>query len=138
MAIRHGKMTEARKAELLAKVKKIADNDATAFAGVESDIKVTSDAASGDLMIDMVVHYMASDEDAGDRMNVSYAAAKCTIKNATIASQAKASELMTRIIETSLTGLNIPGGSEQRTQIQDQLKEKAAENMSNILSQNDP
>ena len=98
LAIRHGKMTEARKAELLAKVKKIADNDATAFAGVESDIKVTSDAASGDLMIDMVVHYMASDEDAADRMNVGYAAAYCTIKNATKASQAKASELLTRII----------------------------------------
>ena len=102
MQIRHGKMTEARKAELLAKIKKIADNDATAFAGVESDIAVTSDQANGNLTIDMVVHHMASNEDEGDRMNVSYAAAKCTITNATAATQAKASDLMTRIIETSL------------------------------------
>ena len=106
-------MTQARKDELLAKIRKIADNDATAFAGVESDIRVTSDAASGDLMIDMVVHYMASDRDAADRMNVSYAAANCTIKNATVQSQAKASDLMTRIIENSLTGLNLPEGDNQ-------------------------
>ena len=37
-------MTELRKAELLAKIKKVADNDATAFAGVESDIQVSHDS----------------------------------------------------------------------------------------------
>ena len=40
MAIRHGKMTEERKQELLAKIERIASNDITVFAGIEYDIKV--------------------------------------------------------------------------------------------------
>ena len=38
MAIRHGKMTENRKWELLAKIERIASNDISVFAGVEHDI----------------------------------------------------------------------------------------------------
>ena len=77
-------MTERSKDELLAKIKKVADNDATAYAGVESDIIVSRDNASGDIEIDLAVHYIVSDEDEGDKMNISYAAAKSFIKNATI------------------------------------------------------
>ena len=98
MAIEHGKMTEGRKEELLVKIQQIADNSTNAYAGVESDIKVNRDDVSGDIEVDLVVHYMASAENEDDRMNVSYAAAKSTIKNATLGQQAKACELLHQIV----------------------------------------
>ena len=107
-------MTERTKDELLAKIKKVADNDATAFAGVESDIIVNRDNASGDIEIDMSVHFIVSDEDEGDKMNISYATAKSFIKNATIAQQEKACVLMNRIIKASLNGMNMQNGEAQR------------------------
>ena len=63
LAIKHGKMTEIRKGELLAKIAKIVANDLTAFSGIESDIKVIESGANGDFLIDIVAHYMKSDED---------------------------------------------------------------------------
>ena len=53
---------------------------------------------SGDIVIDLVAHFMKTDENDQDRMNISYAAAKSTIKNATIQQQEKASQLMFKII----------------------------------------
>ena len=84
LAVRHGKMSAERKGELLAKIERVACNDATAFAGVESDIRVATNSESGEIVIDMVAHFMKTDEDRPDYMNVSYAAANCTIANATI------------------------------------------------------
>ena len=83
LAIKHGKMTEERKQELIAKIERVANNDITVFSGVDSDIKVKKDDTNGEIVIDMVVHYMLSDENDADRMNLSYAACKATIKNAT-------------------------------------------------------
>ena len=107
-------MTERTKDELLAKIKKVADNDATAFAGVESDIIVNRDNASGDIEIDLSVHFIVSDEDEADKMNISYATAKSFIKNATIEQQEKACVLMNRIIKASLNGMNMQNGENQR------------------------
>ena len=42
------------------------------------------DDENGSIVIDMVAHFMVSDEDLPDQMNVSYAAAKSIIKNATL------------------------------------------------------
>ena len=47
LAVRHGKMTEGRKGELLDKIAKVASNDVTAFAGTESDIKVSKNDDKG-------------------------------------------------------------------------------------------
>lgn len=82
MAVNQGKMTEERKAEMLEKIEKIATNDAAVFAGTESDIRVTKDSDSGELVIDMVAHFMKTDEDKPDYMHVSYAAALSKIKHA--------------------------------------------------------
>ena len=75
-------MTEERKDELLEKILKVVNNDTTAFAGVERDIRVVKDSKSGDIVIDMVAHFIKTDENEPDRMNVSYACAKSVIKNA--------------------------------------------------------
>ena len=39
LAIRHGKISEQRKEEILAKIEKVASNNLEAFAGTEKDIK---------------------------------------------------------------------------------------------------
>ena len=83
MAIRHGKMTEERKSELLAKIERIASNDITVFAGIEHDVKIEKNDENGTIVIDLVAHIMKSDENEPDKMNVSYAAAYCSLKNAT-------------------------------------------------------
>ena len=66
LAVRHGQMTEERKGQLLEKISKIASNDVTVFAGTESDIKVSKSDKSGEIIIDMVVHFMKSDEEKAD------------------------------------------------------------------------
>ena len=58
LAIKQGKMTEERKQELLAKISMVASNDLTAFDGAESDIKVSKDAETGKILIDIVVHWI--------------------------------------------------------------------------------
>ena len=123
LAVRHGKMTGARKEELLAKIERVASNDATAFAGTESDIKVTKNSKNGEIVIDMVAHFMKTDEDRPDYMNVSYAAANCAIANATIQQQQKAEQLVHRIIENSLKGMDMPNSAEERAQIERSLAE---------------
>ena len=129
-------MTERRKEELLAKIKKVADNDATAFAGVESDIQVSRDNQSGDIEIDLAVHFIVSDEDESDKMNVSYSACKSYIKNATIEQQERACVLMNRIIKASLNGMAMEGGENQRAAIEQALNEQASQNMIGLLQQN--
>ena len=54
--VRTGKMTEARREELLAKITKVASNDLTVYEGIESDIKVSKNDQNGNIVIDMVVH----------------------------------------------------------------------------------
>ena len=58
LAVKHGKMSEARREELLAKIARVASNDAAAFAGTESDVKVSQDGASGDIAVDVVAHWI--------------------------------------------------------------------------------
>ena len=129
MAVRHGKMTQERKEQLLEKIIKVASNDVTAFAGTESDIKVSKNEENGDIVIDLVAHFMKTDENDQDRMNISYAAAKSTIKNATIQQQEKASQLMFKIIQSSLKGMKMPGGEEELAAIQQSLNEQAQKQM---------
>ena len=77
-------MSEERKQELLTKITKFASNDATTNDSLESDIKVTHDSESGNILVDTVAHWMKTDENEPERMNISYAASKCAIKNASI------------------------------------------------------
>ena len=102
MAIRHGKMTEERKSELLAKIERIASNDITVFAGIEHDVKIKKNDENGTIVIDLVAHIMKSDENEPDKMNVSYAATYSMITKATAETQEKACELVQRIIKSTL------------------------------------
>ena len=47
--VRTGKMTEARREELLAKITMVASNDLTVFEGIESDIKVSRNDQNGNI-----------------------------------------------------------------------------------------
>ena len=47
--VRTGKMTEARREELLAKITMVASNDLTVFEGIESDIKVSKNDQNGNI-----------------------------------------------------------------------------------------
>ena len=81
--VKQGKMTEERKVELLAKVQKLVDGETTGFAGVERDIRVIKDSETGDMVIDMIAHWMKIDEDDPEAMSMSYASSKSVIKDAT-------------------------------------------------------
>ena len=59
------------------------DNDATAFSGVERDIRIVKDSQSGDIVIDMLAHIMKTDDDDPTAMSMSYAASLSVIRNAT-------------------------------------------------------
>ena len=109
LAVKHGKMSEARREELLAKIARVASNDAAAFAGTESDITVSQDGAGGDIAIDVLAHWIQSNEEEPDKMLVHYAAAVSTIKNATIQNQDKCKVLMQRIMTTTMKGLKLSG-----------------------------
>ena len=103
-------MTEVRKGEILAKIAKIVANDLTAFSGTESDIKVFENGTNGDYLIDIALHYMKSDEDQPDLMNISYAATKSLIKNANIHQEEKALSILQRIVQLTVKGMKMPGG----------------------------
>ena len=98
LAVKHGKMTERRRDELLAKVIQISVNDLCAFDGTESDIFLTQDSENRNIFIDLVAHFMQSDEEQPELMNVSYAAAKCTIKNPSVEYQDKSCQLLQHVI----------------------------------------
>lgn len=67
----------------MAKIMKVKDNDATAVAGAEWDIAVTASADDSTLLtVDLVAHYILSNEEQSDTMTVNYAAANSLIKNA--------------------------------------------------------
>ena len=126
-------MTEERKVELIEKIQKIVDNDATAFAGVESDIRIVKGSMSGEIVIDMLVHFMNSQENDPEAMNMSYAASKSVIRNATQAQLEKSCQLMHQIIESSLIGMDMPGGEQERADVERALDELGRQKMFNFL-----
>ena len=135
MAVRHGKMTEERKWELLAKIERIASNDITVFAGIEHDVKIEKKDENGTIVIDLVAHIMKSDENEPDKMNVSYAAAYCSIQNATAQTQEKACQLVQRIVQTFIKGMSIEG-EEERNMIMQTLTEQGYQKMNSLLQAN--
>lgn len=77
------KMSERRQGELMAKILMVKSNDASAIAAAEWDIAVSaSEDGSSQISVDVVAHYIISNEDASDTMTVNYAAANSLIKNA--------------------------------------------------------
>ena len=112
LAVKQEKMTEARKAELLVKIEKVATGEIGAFAGTESDIKVMPGESAEDLVIDLVVHAIKADENDETRMNVTYAACKSTIRNASREHLERTTQLMHSIIHSSTNFMRLPDGEE--------------------------
>ena len=137
LAVKHGKMSEGRREELLAKIARVASNDATAFAGTESDIAVSQGGASGDIAIDVVAHWIISNEDQSDEMMIHYAAAVGTIKNASVQNQDKCKTFMQRILANTLKGLNLPGGQQELDQVQQNLTALGLMKMESIIHSNE-
>ena len=83
---KNGKMSEERQQELFAKVEMVVSNNPSAVLGTESDIKVyrNSVAAGSEIVIDIVVNWMETNEEEDDRMDMSYAAAYTVIKDASL------------------------------------------------------
>ena len=126
-------MTEQRRDELLAKVVQISVNDLCAFDGTESDIRMTQDSENGDIFIDLTAHFMQSDEEQPDLMNVHYAAAKCTIKNASVEYQDKSCQLLKNIIQSTLKTVKLAGGDQERAQVQQRLEEKGRKKLLSFI-----
>ena len=77
-------MSENRQKELMSKIMKVKSNDLTAVADAEWDIKLTSDENDTScILVDLVTHYIISNENEPEKMTVNYAAVKSTINNAT-------------------------------------------------------
>ena len=126
-------MSEDRRDELLAKITKVASNDAAAFAGTESDIKVSQDEESGNIAIDLIAHWIQSNEDEPDKMLVNYAAAKSTIKNASLQYKEKSCTLIQRIVSTTLKGMHMPGGQQELAVVQQNLTTRGTQLLLQIL-----
>ena len=78
------KMSARRQDELMTKILAVKSNDASAIAAAEWDITVSAENNddSSEVTVDLVAHYVISNEDASDTMTVNYAAANSLIKNA--------------------------------------------------------
>ena len=133
--IEQGKMTQERKVELLEKIQKIVDNETVAYTGVECDIRVNRDSQTGDVVVDMLAHFMKTDEGDAEAMNMSYAACLSVIKNATPATTERACQLMQRIIQSSLIGMDMPGGEKERADIQRALDEQGRKQILEFMPQ---
>ena len=94
---------------------------------VDSDIKVTQDGDGENrtFPIDMLVNIVMTDENEPDKINVSYAACKSSIRNPTAQQQEKVYGFLLRILQTSLRGMTIPGGEQELAQIQENLESLA-------------
>ena len=59
-------MSELRRDELMDKITKVKDGDATAFAGPEWNIKISPNDDSSEVTVDLVAHYIVPNEDQAD------------------------------------------------------------------------
>ena len=133
LALKHRKMTEARKDELLTKIDQVASNDTTAFAGTVTDIKVEQDSESEDINVDIVVHNITQNEDEPEIMSISYATANSVIQNASNEQEEKACEQLNKIITGMLRGIKLPGGDQESTTVQQSLDDQGRQLLLAIL-----
>ena len=75
-------MSARRQDELMTKILAVKSNDASAIPTAEWDIYVSaSEDDSSEITVDLVAHYIISNEEASDTMTVNYVAANSLIKN---------------------------------------------------------
>lgn len=88
----------------MAKILKVKSGDLQATAGIEHNIKVIASDAGGssDMKVDVVVHYIVSNENESDKMFVYYAAANSLIQNASEEYWDKTVAFLTRIVTNTI------------------------------------
>ena len=123
LAVSQGKMSEARSQELQDKIQQVVAGGAGSFAGTESDIRVVHTAA-GVHEIDLVVHAIKADENDPERINVSYATCRATIRHASTETVEKTKQMLNQIVSASLGFMTLPGGEEELAKVKAELEEQ--------------
>ena len=121
--------------ELLDKINMVATYDLKADPDPESDIKV-SRAGTDSYLVDILVHFVITNENEDDKMDVHFAASKSLINNANQNNQDKACHFLSQICEKTLKTIELPGGVEQRSDIQVSLYERAERELVAFLNKN--
>ena len=133
-ALKNGKVSENRRDELLAKIMKVKDTDHTAFAGAEWSIQLTADENdTSSIEVDLLAHYIVSNENEPDTMTVNYAAAKTTIKSATTQYTQKSIDKLNLVITKTVEKLKLPGGAEELQTILANLEEQGKNQLMALL-----
>ena len=132
--LKQGKMTQLRYDELMAKILKVKSGDLQATAGIEHNIKVIASDAGGssDMKVDVVVHYIVSNENESDKMFVYYAAANSLIQNASEEYWDKTVAFLTRIVTNTIKAFKFES-DEQHQNILAQLIENGKTQLSSRL-----
>ena len=102
----------------------MATNDPTAFEGAEFDIKVTRNEANGEIKVDVIAHWIGADEDEDDKMRVSFGSGIGIINNASLGHKEKSCQLLQKVIQSALKGLDLPDGNDEREDAQETLTEQ--------------
>ena len=133
-ALKNGKVSENRRDELLAKIMKVKDTNHTAFAGAEWSIDLTADENdTSSIEVDLLAHYIVSNENEPDTMTVNYAAAKTTIKSATTQYTQKSIDKLNLVITKTVEKLKLPGGAEELQTILANLEEQGKNQLMALL-----
>ena len=108
-------MSEARKQALLDKISQVASqvaSDDITTVEVNSDIKLYRDVESGNIVIDILVNWMASNKEQPHRMSISYAASNSVIKQPSSEDEEKMRELLERNIANTIKRFKMPNDEE--------------------------
>ena len=76
------------------------------------------------MIVDLVVHYIVSNEEEPDKMTVKYATTYSYIKNASEEQYENSCQILQKIITDSLKPFNFEGGQQEREYVQAQQLEE--------------
>ena len=127
LAVQHGKMTTERSEEMLEKIDKIANDEMEGNEGIDYNIKVSGNER--EIVVDLIVHLIAHDEEDPEAMNVSYATCKSVIRDASQEQLERTCEFMHKCIQNSTRGLHMPGNEEQLTAIKQRLNDEGLDQL---------
>ena len=121
---------------MLDKIRKVASNDLTAFAGIEQDIQVEKNE-NDDVIIDILAHYIVPDENEGDRMIMRYATCKSLIKDPNLDEyRDKTQTLLHRIVFNTIRGFTVPPNANlTKQQMQSSLETQGMDRLEAALAE---
>ena len=84
MCINQGRMGAAHKDPLIAKIRLIAEGNATSATSTEEEIKITKEPSTNVLYCDFVIMAIKDTDNMPTHMDVSYATSRIMIRDATL------------------------------------------------------